>query len=142
MSQMIPSLKVFQLNFCMHFSPLTCVLCALLISHFLIFITLIIFSEGYKLWSSSLCSFLQWLYFLPVRSKFSPQHPVLKHLMFYEFHKYFVMVLYVNFIISPFFNIMCPYLLITTCILITVNSSSHLPLNRIHNVSFFLQNKT
>jgi hypothetical protein len=38
--------------------------------------TLTIFYEAYKLWSSSLCSLLQ----LPFASKYSPQHPVFKHL--------------------------------------------------------------
>jgi hypothetical protein len=38
-------------------------------------IIIIMFGEEYKLWSFSLCSFLQ----VPLWSKYSPQHPVLKH---------------------------------------------------------------
>jgi hypothetical protein len=41
-------------------------------------ITLIIFGEAFKLWSSSLCSLLQ--YFLHLRSTYSPQHPGLNTL--------------------------------------------------------------
>jgi hypothetical protein len=47
------SLQVFKPKFCMHFSSLPCVL---ILFHF---ITLIIFSKAYKLWSSTLCSLLQ-----------------------------------------------------------------------------------
>jgi hypothetical protein len=40
------------------------------------FITRIIVGEEYRLWSSSL--WIPW-YLIPVRPKYSPQHPILKH---------------------------------------------------------------
>jgi hypothetical protein len=41
-------------------------------------ITWIIFGEEYRL-SSSLCSFLHSCYLVPLRPKYSPQQPILKH---------------------------------------------------------------
>ena len=46
---------------------------------FLDFITRIIFGEQYRSLSSSLCSFLHSCYLVPLRLKYSPQHPILKH---------------------------------------------------------------
>jgi dolichol kinase len=40
-------------------------------------ISLIIFGEKHKLWSSSFCSLLGLFYFCPFRSKYSPQPPLL-----------------------------------------------------------------
>jgi len=42
-------------------------------------ITLIIFSEAYKLWTSSVCSSTVSWHFLPLISKSSSQHPALRH---------------------------------------------------------------
>ena len=42
-------------------------------------ITQITFGEEYRSVSSSLCSFLQSCYLIPLRPKYSPQHPVLRH---------------------------------------------------------------
>jgi hypothetical protein len=42
-------------------------------------IVLIISHKECKLWSSSWCSVLQTYYFIHLRSKYSPQHPVLEH---------------------------------------------------------------
>jgi hypothetical protein len=43
-------------------------------------IVLIILSKEYKLWSSSLCSFSPaFCHFIPLWSKYSSQHRVLKH---------------------------------------------------------------
>ena len=43
------------------------------------FITRTILGEEYKSFSSSLCNLLHSRYFVPPRSKYSPQHHVLKH---------------------------------------------------------------
>jgi hypothetical protein len=43
------------------------------------FVTLIIFRGGYKLWSSSMCKFLRLSVSSSLRSKYSPQHPVMKY---------------------------------------------------------------
>ena len=43
-------------------------------------ITRIIFGEEYRSLSSSLCSFLHSCYLVPLRPKYSPQQPILKHL--------------------------------------------------------------
>ena len=43
------------------------------------FVTLIIFSEQYRSLSSSLCTFLQFCYLVPLSPIYSPQHPILKH---------------------------------------------------------------
>ena len=45
----------------------------------LYFITRTISGEQYRSLSSSLCSFLHSCYLVPLRSKYSPQHPILKH---------------------------------------------------------------
>jgi len=42
------------------------------------FITRTISDEKYKLFSSSLCNFLHCRYLVPLRPKYSPQHPILK----------------------------------------------------------------
>ena len=58
--------------------PQTCYMSHLLI--LLDFITRIIFDEEYRSLSSSLCSFLHSpVTLVPLRSKYSPQHPILKH---------------------------------------------------------------
>ena len=45
------------------------------------FITRTIFGEQYRSFSSSLCSFLHSpCHLVPLRPKYSPQHPILKHL--------------------------------------------------------------
>jgi hypothetical protein len=45
------------------------------------FIRLVIFSEKYKSWSSPLCSFSPLpCYLVPLRPKYLPLHPILKHL--------------------------------------------------------------
>ena len=43
------------------------------------FITLTLLGEQYRSLSSSLCSFLHSCYLVPLRPKYSPQHPILKH---------------------------------------------------------------
>ena len=43
------------------------------------FITCTILGEKYRSLSSPLCSFLHSRYLVPLRSKHSPQHPILKH---------------------------------------------------------------
>jgi hypothetical protein len=63
----------------MHLSCLPCVLRVLPISSSLI--TLIIFYKGYQLWSSLLCNCLHPPVIATlVKSKFSPQHPILEQL--------------------------------------------------------------
>jgi hypothetical protein len=47
--------------------------------NFLDVIVVVILDGKYTLWSSLLCSFLQPLVTSSLRSKYSPQHPVLKH---------------------------------------------------------------
>jgi hypothetical protein len=44
--------------------------------------------EEYKLWSSSLCSFLASCQIIPLRSKYYSQHPVLRHLQSVFFPSY------------------------------------------------------
>jgi len=56
----------------MHFSSIPRVLYDI----FLDLITVVTFREEYKLWSSSLCRLLQ----LPLKSTYSPQHPLLIYL--------------------------------------------------------------
>jgi hypothetical protein len=43
------------------------------------FITRTILVEKYRSLRSSMCSFLQSCYLVPLRPKYSPQHPILKH---------------------------------------------------------------
>jgi hypothetical protein len=40
---------------------------------------LILLGEQYRSWSSSVCSFLQFHYLIPLRPKYSAQHLFLKH---------------------------------------------------------------
>jgi hypothetical protein len=56
LSGVVNSLKLFQLKFCIHLLSLPCV-CVQPI-FWLIFITVILYGDEYKLWNSSLCSFL------------------------------------------------------------------------------------
>jgi hypothetical protein len=69
-------LQIFQTKFCMHFSSLPCLLRAPSIASYSDFITLIPFGKERKLWSSSSPTYCL---FLPLRSKYSPQHPVHNH---------------------------------------------------------------
>ena len=50
-------------------------------AHFMLldFITRTILGEEWRSLSSSLCSFLHSRYLVPLRHKYSPQHPILKH---------------------------------------------------------------
>jgi hypothetical protein len=67
---------IFLPKLCMHFYPIR----AIFLAHLSLpdWIILIIFAERCKLWRSLQLS-RSFSHFLPVRSKHSPQHPVLKH---------------------------------------------------------------
>jgi hypothetical protein len=72
------SFQIFALKFCVHFSYFQ--IPSTFFTHHIPFefIILIIFIEGYNLRTSLLGGFFTPSYFLPLKSKFSPQHPVLR----------------------------------------------------------------
>jgi hypothetical protein len=63
------------------YAPLLSPICAKCPTHLIILdlITWIIFGEGYRSLISSLCSFFQSCYLIPLRSAYSPQYPILRH---------------------------------------------------------------
>jgi len=63
------------------YTPLTSPMRATRPAHLILldFITRTILGDEYRTLSSTLCSFLYSRYLIPLRPKYSPQHPILKH---------------------------------------------------------------